>query len=139
MGAAVNPAYRRYHPKWHRDRMPIFWWLRQISYARFILRELTSVVVAYAAVLLLAEYWAVDRGPEAYARFSAWVRSPVMTVVHAVALVALLWHSVTWLHLAPRALVLRIGGRRLPDAAVLLGHYVAWIAASGLVFWALLR
>lgn len=133
----MNQAYRRYHPKWHRDRMPIFWWLRQLSYARFIARELTSVVVAYAAILLLVEVWVTQRGPEAFDRFTAWLRSPVMTAVHAVALVVLLGHTVTWLNLAPRALVVRVARRRLPDAAVLLGHYLAWIVCSALIFWVL--
>jgi fumarate reductase subunit C len=118
--------------------MPIFWWLRQLSYARFIARELTSVVVAYAAVLLLVELRAISLGPEAFDRFTAWLRSPIPTVLHVFALAALIWHALTWLHLAPRALVVRLGGRRLPDAAVLLGHYAAWIAASALLLWAVL-
>ena len=135
----MNEAYRRHHPKWYRARMPIFWWLRHSAYARFIARELTSVAVAYAALLLLIEFFAVGAGPEAFARFSAWLHSPFAVVLHGLLLVALLFHSVTWLNLAPRALVLRVAGRRVPDSIVLLGHYAAWIAASGLLAWVLLR
>ena len=135
----MNPAYRRHHPKWHRARMPIFWWLRKATYFRFIARELTSVFVAYAAVLLLVQLRAVAAGPEALARFTAWLRLPPVAALHVVVLLALLFHTVTWLHLAPRAMVVRLGGRRVPDVAVLLGHYGAWLAASGLVVWVLLR
>lgn len=134
----MNPAYRPYHPKWHRERMPIFWWLRRVAYTRFILRELTSVAVAYAAVLLLVQVRALARGPDAYARFAAWLRAPVVTALHVVLLLALLFHTVTWLHLAPRAMVIRLGGRRVPDALVLAGHYAAWIAVTGFVTWVLL-
>jgi fumarate reductase subunit C len=118
--------------------MPIFWWLRKAAYFRFIARELTSLAVIYAAVLLLVQLRALARGPEAYARFVAWLRAPVVTGAHAVVLAALLLHTITWLHLAPRALVVRIRGKRVPDAVVLAGHYAAWLGASAVAAWVLL-
>ncbi|MBI3981273.1 MAG: fumarate reductase subunit C [Gemmatimonadetes bacterium] len=133
----MNPAYRRHHPKWYRARMPIFWWFRKAAYFRFIARELTSVFVAYSSVLLLVQLRAVAAGPEALARFTAWLHLRPVVALHVVVLLALLFHTVTWLHLAPRAIVIRLGRRRVPDVAVLLGHYGAWLAASGLVVWLL--
>ena len=85
VGGAMNPAYRPYHPKWHRDRMPIFWWLGQLSYVKFITRELTSLAVGYAAVLLLAEVWALGRGAAAHARFLRFLAAPpvvAFVIVH---------------------------------------------------------
>ncbi|MBI2404250.1 MAG: hypothetical protein HYV20_16240 [Gemmatimonadetes bacterium] len=73
------------------------------------------------------------------ARFTAWLELPPVAALHVVVLLALLFHTVTWLHLAPRAMVVRLGGRRVPDLAVLLGHYGAWLAASALVVWVVLR
>ena len=118
--------------------MPIFWWLRQLSYIKFIVRELTSLAVAYSAVLLLTQIWVLSRGEEAYERFAALLQSPPALILHGLVLLALLFHTVTWLNLAPRALVVRLGGRRLPDAAVLAAHYLALLLASGLVAWVLL-
>jgi len=135
----MNEAYRRHHPKWFRARIPIFWWLRQLAYTRFIVRELTSLAVAYAALLVLAEVYALGAGPRAFDRFSAWLGSPFAIVLHGLLLLALLFHSVTWIHLAPRALVVRLAGRRVPDLLVLLGHYVMWLTATGLLAWVLLR
>jgi fumarate reductase subunit C len=54
-------------------------------------------------------------------------------------LLALLFHTVTWLNLAPKAIVLHLGGRRLPDAAVLAAHYAAWLVVSAAVVWLFLR
>jgi len=135
----MNEAYRRHHPKWYRARMPIFWWLRRLTYARFILRELTSLAVAYAALLLLVEVYAVEAGPDAFSQFSAWLGSPPVVVLHGLVLLALLFHTVTWINLAPRALVLRFAGRRLPGAMVLLGHYVMLTATTVFLAWVLLR
>ena len=56
---------------------------------------------------------------------------------HGLVLLFLLFHSFTWLLAAPKALVLRVLGKRLPDVAVLAGHYAAWLVATALVFWLL--
>ena len=61
----MNPEYRPYHPKWYRHRVPIFWWLGQWAYLKFIARELTSILVGYSAVMLLVLVVAVDRGEAA--------------------------------------------------------------------------
>lgn len=135
---ASNPGYRLYHPRWHRVRMPIFWWLKKASYSKFITRELTSLAVAYAAVLLLAQVWILSAGQEAHERFQAILRSGPVLVLHGLILLSLLFHTITWLNLAPRALVVRLGRLRIPDALVLAGHYGAWLAATALVAWYLL-
>ena len=134
----MNPAYRLYHPKWYRRRMPIFWWLGQFSYTKFITRELTSVLVAYCATLLLVQIWFLGRGEEAYQSFLNWLQHPAVVWFHAAVFFIVLLHSVTWLNLAPKALVLRLGGRRVPDQVVLAAHYLAWLAASALVAWLLI-
>ena len=133
--AAANPKYELYHPKWYRKRYPIFWWLEKFSYAKFITRELTSLAVGYAAVLLTLEVWVLSKGPEAYARFDGLLRSPPVLILHGVLFLLLLFHSITWLNLAPKALVLHVGRKRIPDAAVLAGHYAAWLIATALVVW----
>jgi fumarate reductase subunit C len=139
VGEEVNPDYKLYHPKWHRMRMPIFWWLGKLSYTKFIVRELTSLAVGYAAVILLIQIWILSRGKDAYARFLEWLHSPFALIVHTLVLLILLFHTITWLNLAPKALVVQVGGRRLSDQAVLVAHYLGWLAASGLVVWYLVR
>jgi fumarate reductase subunit C len=49
----------------------------------------------------------------------------------------LLFHSVTWLNLAPKAMSIRVRGRRIADGLIALGHYAAWLAASAFVTWLL--
>lgn len=136
--AATNPLHTRHHPKWYRPRMPIFWWLERASYVKFIARELTSLAVAYAALFVLALAVALARGPDAYRELIGWTSRPWVLAVHGLMLLALLFHTVTWLGLAPKALVVRIGGRRLPDSAVVAAHYGAWAAASALVAYLIL-
>ena len=131
----MNVGYKLYHPKWYRRRMPIFWWLERAAYVKFIARELTSVPVAYTALLLLAEVWALGRGEATFRRLNELLATPTALVLHAAVVAALLFHSFTWLHLAPKAMVVRVGGRRVPDVAILAGQYLGWLAATALVVW----
>ncbi len=131
----VNPKYELYQPKWYRKDYPIFWWLGSVAYGKFITRELTSLAVGYAAVLLMLQVWVLSKGQADYERFLDFLESTPVLIYHGLVLVFLLFHSVTWFNLAPKALVLRLGRRRIPDAIVLAGHYAAWLVATALVIW----
>ncbi len=134
----MNPDYRPYHPKWYREKVPIFWWLSQPAYVKFIARELTSVLVVYVAVMLVALVVAVDLGEGAYLGFVEWLSRPAVVVLHVGVLLGALFHTITWLNLAPMAVVPKIGGRTVPAVAVLLGHYAAWVVCSVVVAWAMI-
>ncbi len=134
-----NPRHTRYHPRWHRERIPIFWWLRNRRYTTFIARELTALLVLYSALLLLALFVAAERGPESWAAIQEWLARPWVVSLHVAVLAGLLFHTVTWLNLAPVALVLRVGQRRVPPRVVLVGHYAAWLVLSLLIVMAVAR
>jgi fumarate reductase subunit C len=137
----VSPGahhYTLYRPRWYRRRVSVWWWLAKGAYRLFVLRELTSVAVALFAFVTLAQLRALAHGPEAYARFLEWTRTPAAIALHAVALAAVLYHSFTWFNLAPKALVAKLGGRRVPDAGVVAANYIAWVAASLLLAWLVL-
>lgn len=128
MSATVR--HTPFHPRWHRRRMSVWWWLERWSYARFVLRELTSVAVALVAFLTLWQVSALARSPEAYAAFEARLAAPGPLLVSAASFLLLLFHSITWFNLAPKAMVVRVAGRRLPDWAVAGANYAGWLALS---------
>ncbi|MGH7419643.1 MAG: fumarate reductase subunit C, partial [Candidatus Rokuibacteriota bacterium] len=68
-----------------------------------------------------------------------WLTTPGMAVFHLVALAAVLYHSITWFALSPKALVVRLGDRRVPARIVVGANYAAWIASSVIVAAILLR
>jgi fumarate reductase subunit C len=129
-------AYTLHHPKWHRGSMPIFWWVRSWAYIGFIVRELTSVAVAYCAILLILLYRALQSGPEAYAALVSQLANPAMIAFHAFVLGAVLYHSITWFNLSPKAIVIRLGRWRVPDLLIAGGNYAAWFLISGVIAWA---
>jgi len=136
---SADAHYTRYHPKWYRPRMSVWWWLKTRPYARFILRELTSVFVAFYAVLLLWQVSALSEGPEAYARTAARLQTPLFIALNVVALLFILFHAITWFNLAPTAKVVRVRGQRVPDWVIVCSTYAAWFLLSVAVAAILLR
>lgn len=132
-------AYTLYHPKWYRQRVSTYWWIHKWRYLKFILRELSSLFVAWFVILALLLLKAISEGSASYARFMEWLESPLLIVINAISLLFVTYHAITWFNLAPRAMAVRVGGKRLPGWAVAAPNYVAWAAVSAaiilLVIW----
>lgn len=133
------PAYTEFHPRWYRRRVSTYWWLGQRHYLKFILRELSSLFVASFIAITLLQLRALRTGPEAYARFQQVMKSPLMIALCLISLFFLVFHTITWFNLAPRAIAVRMRGKRLPDFMVAAPNYVIWAAISGVVAWVILR
>ena len=128
-----------FHPRWYRERVSTWWWLGEWHYLKFILRELSSLSVAWFVALTLFQLRAFLHGPETYARFTDRLQSPVMIAGNAIAFCFVMFHSITWFNLAPRAMAVRVGGKRVPEFLVAAPNYVLWILVSVFVGWLLLR
>jgi fumarate reductase subunit C len=133
-----RPAYTEFQPRWYRPRVSTYWWLKRRSYLVFILRELSSVFVAWFVVFLLLLVAAVSRGEESYRQFLTWSARPAVVVLNLVSLFFVVLHAVTWFNLAPRAMAVRLRGTRVPGTWVAASNYAAWAVVSALVAWLLL-
>jgi fumarate reductase subunit C len=136
---AASPAYTPYHPRWYRRRVSTWWWLGRWPYLQFILRETSSVFVAWTVVLLLLEIRSLARGPLAYQSFQRLLQNPWMVLLNTVTLLFVIFHALTWFSLAPRAMVLRARGRRVPDALIAGSNYALWLVVSAVIGFVLLR
>jgi fumarate reductase subunit C len=130
--------YTEYHPRWYRPRMSTWWWLKRWSYLAFILRELSSVFVAWSVVYLLLLVHAVSRGPVRYHQFLAWSAGPIILLLNLASLLFVAFHAITWFSLAPQAMVVRLRGKRVPGGWISGGNYAAWALVSVLVAWLIL-
>jgi fumarate reductase subunit C len=120
-------------------RISVWWWLKNRAYTKFVLRELTSVFVAFFAMLYLWQLRALAAGPDAYAQFVARLKTPLFLTVDTVAFLFVLFHTITWFNLTPTAMVVRVKGKRVPDRIVAGSNYVVWVLLSGIVTWILTR
>lgn len=132
------PVYREYHPRWIRPRMSTYWWLGSPSYLAFILRELSSVFVAWFVLYLLMLIRATGQGDVRYQEFLAWSRSPIVLALNLVTLLFIVFHAITWFNLAPKAMVVRVGRTRVPGILIAASNYLAWVVASAVIAWLVL-
>jgi fumarate reductase subunit C len=122
-------------------RRPIstWWWTKKRSYFVFVMRELSSIFVAWFVVYLLMLVYAVGRGEGAYKDFLDWASSPWVVVLNVVALLFFALHTVTWFTLTPQAMVVRMGGRKVPASIIIGSQYVGLAVVSAFVYWLVTR
>lgn len=133
------PGSAQVLPKMYRTRMSTYWWLGRWPYLKFILRELSSVFVAWFVIMTLLQIDALRRGPADYMEFQEWLRNPVVIALNIISFFFVIFHAVTWFNLAPKAMAIRAGGKRVPAVLIAGPNYIAWVAISAAVAWLLLR
>ena len=112
------------------------WYMRNGRYKVYVLRELTSFLVAFYSVLTILALAALADSPE---HWNAWIASQQttgMVIFHALALLYFLFfQTFPWFKLAPKAMPVQLGEKKLPDSAIVIGHYVVWVVISLFIFW----
>ena len=132
-------APTEYLPKTFRTRISTYWWLGRRLYLMFILRELSSVFIAWFVILTLLQISALKSGPADYMEFQQWLRRPIPVALNALSLCFVVFHAVTWFNLAPKAMAIRVGGKRISNVLMAAPNYVVWLAISAGIAWLLLR
>jgi fumarate reductase subunit C len=133
----INPT--EYLPKSYHPRVSTYWWLGRWPYLKFILRELSSVFVAFFVVVTLLQIRALGQGTVEYTAFQQGLKSPLILAINAVSFLFVLFHTVTWFNLAPKAMAVRMGGKRLPDLMIAAPNFIGWVVVSAVIAWIILR
>ena len=112
------------------------WYLRNGRYKVYVLRELTSFLVAFYSVLTILALSALADSQESWNAWIASQQSTGMVIFHALALLYFLFfQTFPWFKLAPKAMPVQLGEKKLPDSAIVIGHYVVWVVVSLFIFW----
>jgi fumarate reductase subunit C len=82
---------------------------------------------------------AVGQGAEEYQSFMDWAATPWVVALNLVTLVFVVLHTITWFNLTPQAMVVKMGGQRLPAWVIIGSQYVGLLAVSALVYWLVTR
>jgi len=113
------------------------WYMRKGRYRRYMLREVTCLLVGFYSFLLIWALAVLATGSaERWDAFLAGQQTLTMKTVHGTALIYyLVYMTFDWFKLAPKAMAVQVGNHALPPLAIIIGHYVAWAALSLFVFW----
>ena len=123
----------------YRRPVSTWWWVRKRTYFVFVMRELSSIFIAWFVVFLLLLVAAVGRGGAAYKGFLDFAANPLVVAVNVVTFLFVVLHTVTWFSLTPKAMVVRSLGRPLPAWVVIASQYVGLVVVSVCVLWLVTR
>jgi fumarate reductase subunit C len=102
----------------------------------YVLHELTSFLVMFYSFLTIFALSALAGSAERWDAFLASQQSTAMLVFHTLALLYFMFfQTFPWFKLAPKAMPVRVGERKLPESYIIIGHYVAWAVISIFIFW----
>lgn len=110
-----------------------WWWLRNRFYTWYMVREGTALFVLMYCLILMTGLLRLSQGEAAWNGWLETLRHPAYILFHVCALLAALYHTVTWFRLAPKIMVVRIGDWRLPEQAMLVGQWIAFFVCTALL------
>ena len=137
--AATPTPYTLNHPRWYRKRVSTYWWLQRWEYLRFVLREISSVFIAWFVVLTLLQIYSASRGPNAYGDFLEFLKNPFVVALNIISFFFVVYHSITWFNLSARAMSIRVGGKKVPGFLISGPNFAVWLIISAVIGWLLLR
>jgi fumarate reductase subunit C len=113
------------------------WYMRNGRYRKYMLREVTCLLVGFYSFFAICVLAILAGGSEeAWNSFLASQQNGFWVGFHAAALIYyLVFMTFDWFKLAPKALPLQLGEQKAPDIVVILAHYVAWVVVTAIIFW----
>jgi succinate dehydrogenase subunit C len=116
--------------KEYRRPMKPTWFLRNRYLVLFMIREITSLFVAAYCFFLLAMLFRASQGPEMFTRFYESLKRPEALAFHLVTLLFVVFHSITWFNLTPKAVIIWRGEEKVPPHVIQGAHYGLWAVMS---------
>jgi fumarate reductase subunit C len=113
--------------------MRAYWYFDRWPYLKFMLREASSIFVAWFAVVILLQLYALSSGPTAYGNFQRWMATPAVFIVNVITLVFVSFHAITWFTLVPRVMARQVLGRPTPELMSAAPNFGIWLVASVIV------
>lgn len=111
------------------------WWRKNPWFIEYMVHEGTALFVVAYALILLASVYMLGNGEAAWNRWREFLVSPLSIVMHAVLMIAFLYHAWTWFNIMPRTLPpIVINGKRMKATTIVHTGLAASVAASLIVF-----
>jgi len=120
-----------------REMSKTTWYMRNKRYKVYVMRELSSFLVGFYTFFVIYALGILATGSaEKWDSFLAAQQNTGMIIFHGLALLYFLFfQTFPWFKLAPKAMPVQLGEKKLPDSYIIVGHYVAWIVVSAFIFW----
>ncbi|MCK5817756.1 MAG: fumarate reductase subunit C [Psychromonas sp.] len=114
--------------------LPVDWWMKQLFYTKYMIREGSSVLVTIYALVLA---WGLFRLSQGEVAFNAWLgslQSPLAIIFHLCAFILALYHTITWFSLSPKLVDIQVGGKGLDERIIIAVEYIVFAIATVICF-----
>ena len=108
----------------------VTWWLKQPRYIRYMMREISAALIGTYILIVIVGLVRLSQGQAAYEAFLGAVWSQLGVTFSIIALLFALYHSYTWFQVTPMAMPLRLAGKRVPGAVIVVAHWLGFAVAS---------
>lgn len=95
------------------------WWMRDPYFIRYMAMEMTSVLVAAYAVILLVGLARLNQGEAAYNGWLEALATPWSVTFHVLALLVFAYHTWSWFKIMPKTIpTIFVGETPVPQSAI---------------------
>ena len=130
MNPQPSPPFPPYKP-----RPSALWWLQNWKYFLFMMRELSAVFIALFLLMYLVGIYRLCQGESSYQAHLETLQTPFVKALLVVIALFSIYHTVTWLHLMPTIMVVRVGQKVVRPVLLLIANYLVWALISGLLLY----
>ena len=110
------------------------WWKRDPYYIRYMAMEMTSVLVAVYAVILLVGLLRLSQGEAAFNGWLDALKSGPSMLFHVLIFAVFVYHSWSWFKIMPKTMpMIFVGGKQVPQATITAVGVVAAVVVNLLV------
>jgi fumarate reductase subunit C len=107
------------------------WWRRDRFFVVYMVREVTAVIVALYAIVLLVGVLRLSQGEAAWQGWLEALRSPLSILFHVVLLAGMIYHAISWFQIMPKTMpMLFVGGKRVTASTITNAGFAAAVLAA---------
>jgi fumarate reductase subunit C len=99
------------------------WFMTHARYKSYMLHEVSSLFVGLYMALLIYGLFKLGSGPDAWAGFLAFVKSPLVIILSLIAFAFFIIHTVSWFQAVPQAMRIQQGEHFVPGKLIVGSHY----------------
>jgi len=109
------------------------WWLGQSNYFRYMMRELSSLFIGIFSIMMV---WGLYRLSQGESAFNAWTNELTGNSIlfSLIMFVFAIYHSFSWFAVTPKAMPIKMNGKRVAGEKIVGAHLTLWLVAS-IVVW----
>lgn len=110
------------------------WWLRKKTYLSYMMREVSSLFIGAFSLMMV---WGIYRFSQGEAAYTAWSNSlwSYSFLLSIIMFIFAVYHSFTWFLVTPKAMPLKIAGKRIPGVIIIAAHLLLWLFCSIFVWF----